>query len=302
MIPAAALYLFIPMDSSTGASPWEWGWGAIGSLATGLAAIVTAITAVFIYFQTRETAKAATAGQHSAAAANDALALTRAQQQQTLFMAAEAVKNRIDASMPKVRVLKDDSIIWDPRHPGDYLDSPCSPIGSGREFNLPADGNQQILIKVSITIRNEGPGLAHLRFNHPITNGDEVLNEAHLAEGESLDEYTYSVQHSINEWAQIYEERRQGGEAQRFWFEVTNVHSMDTGAIDRTRVSFGGTLLEPVPGKNSVWRLLITPGTSPDYPTVGVEPTHRTYYLSLRENRLLPDYSLEPADASPQIL
>lgn len=303
MISNAALFAHVPMDSTIVSSPWEWGWAAVGALATGLAAIVTAVTAVFIYFQTKETAKAASAGQHSAAAANEALALTRAQQRQTLFMAAETVKGRIDAAMPSVRVLSDEAIIWDPQFPGQFLDSPGQSVHAGREFNLPADGRQQILIQVSVSIWNEGPGMAHLRFNHPITNGAEVLTDADLAEGEGLEEFAYSVQHSIEEWADIYQERRHGAETERFSFEVTNLHQMDTGAVDRTRVSFSGTLLEPVPERNGVWRLLLTPTTSDDYPAVATEPTERTYYLSRREGRRLPEYPLESADTDgiPQI-
>ncbi|WP_284753184.1 hypothetical protein [Arthrobacter sp. efr-133-R2A-120] len=304
MISPAGLLAHLPLDSTAVNSPWEWGWTAVGSLATGLAAIVTAITAVFIYFQTKETAKAASAGQHSADAANEALALTRSQQRQTLFIAAETVKNRVDATMPSVRVIADKSIIWQPQFPGEFLDSPNWSVPSGLEFNLPADGKKQILIQVSVSIWNEGPGMAHLRFNHPITNGDETLSGADLPQGQGLDEYTYSVQLSLDEWADIYQERQQGAESRHFSFEVTTVHPMDTGAVDLTRVGFGGTLVEPVPEKTGVWRLLLTPSSSDDYPGVGTEPTVRTYFVSRVDGRRLPDYPLQEAGpgSGPEIL
>jgi hypothetical protein len=304
VISLAGWLAHLPLDSTAVDSQWEWGWTAIGSLATGLAAIVTAITAVFIYFQTKETAKATSAGQHSAEAANKALALTRSQQRQTLFIAAETLKSRIDATMPSVRVIADESIIWEPQFPGEYRDSPNWTVPYGLEFNLPADGKRPILIQVSVSILNEGPGMAHLRFNHPITNGDETIRKADLPQGQGLNEYTYSVQLSLDEWAEIYLERRQGGENRRFSFEVTTVHPMDTGALDLTRVGFAGTIVEPVPDKTGVWRLLVTPSTSDDFPRVGTEPTVRTYFVSRVCGRRLPDYPLEEAGTgqSPEIL
>lgn len=198
--------------------------------------------------------------------------------------------------MPSVRVIADESIIWEPQFPGEFLDSPNWNVPAGSEFNLPADGKQQILIQVSVSIWNEGPGMAHLRFNHPITNGNETLTTADLPEGQGLEEYTYSVQCSVDEWAKIYQERRQGAENSGFSFEVTSVHPMDTGAVDLTRVGFGGTLIEPVPEKTGAWRLLLTPGTSDDFPGVGTEPTERTYFVSRAGGRRLPDYTLEETD------
>jgi dihydroorotate dehydrogenase len=97
-------------------------------MATAFAALAAGVSAIIIAFQTGATARAATATAESARetgraadateatvrAATRSLELAQVQQKQTLYMVSEAVKSRIDASMPRFRVLIDDDIEWPP--------------------------------------------------------------------------------------------------------------------------------------------------------------------------------------------
>jgi mannitol-specific phosphotransferase system IIBC component len=89
--------------------PGDWDWTALGTIATALAALVTAITIIFVAKQTSATTKAAQEAQRSADAAHRALdhsqkqlEYSHQQHQQSLYMAVETVKARIDADMPRL--------------------------------------------------------------------------------------------------------------------------------------------------------------------------------------------------------
>ena len=186
-------------------------------------------------------------------------------------------------------MLIENDIEWPPLFSPQFANYDPLPVPLDREFILPRDENIRILIRIDISIVNEGPGAANLRFSELLTNGDETIREIVLGQGESLDGYLYHVDHSVQEWVDIYSQRLSGSTVEHE-LTVTSVSAMDTGALDMARIAFGGWILEPVPSLDGHWRIAENPqgkvGTS-SY------PVYRKYYLSLQENKLLPDYDWE---------
>lgn len=281
-------------------------WTMFAAVATAVAALATAASAIIIAFQTRATAKAAAATAEAAretgraADATEAtvrlaiksLELAQVQQRQTLFMVSEAVKTRIDASMPRFRVLADDDIEWPPLIPSSFADADPTPLPLNHEFILPRDKDLRVLIRLDITVINDGPGAAHFRFNEQLTNGEEPIRETVLSPGQSLSGYLYQVERTVQEWIDIYHQRRSGTSIEHE-LTVTSVSPMDTGAFDTASVAFAGCILEPVPTMDGHWRILSDPKDSEDGLGTGSGPIQRRYYLSRRDNKLLPDYDWE---------
>lgn len=287
-------------------------WTVVGAVATAAAAVATIISAVIIAFQTRATARAAAATAESARetgraadateatviAATKSLELAESQRRQTLFMVSEAVKTRIDASMPRFRVLADDDIEWPPLLPSSFADADPLPLPLDHEFILPRDQNLRVLIRIDITVINDGPQAAHFRFSETLTNGEESIRETVLSPGQSLNGYLYQVERTVQEWIDIYRERR-GGKSIEHQITVTSVSPMDTGAFDTARVACGGCILEPVPSMEGHWRILADHKGSEDSLGTGTGPIERKYYLSRTANKVLPDVEWESLSRQP---
>lgn len=287
-------------------------WTIFAAVATAFAAVATAVSAIIIAYQTRATARAATATAESARetgraadateatvhAATKSLELAQVQQKQTLYMVSEAVKTRIDASMPRFRVLIDDDIEWPPLLPAPFVDADPIPLPANHEFILPRDKDLRVLVRLDITVINDGPGAAHFRFNELLTNGEDELRETVLLSGNTLSGYLYHVERTVQEWIEVYNRRRTGTPTGHE-FTVTSVSPMDTGALDTARVDCGGSIVQPVPSMDGHWTLVDPKGEGSL--RIGSRPIQRKYYLSLRDNKLLPDYGWESLSLEPGI-
>lgn len=279
-------------------------WTIFAAVATAVAALATGVSAVIIAFQTRATARAATATAESARetgraadateatvlAATKSLELAQVQQRQTLYMVTESVKSRIDASMPRFRVLIDEDLEWPPLVPAQFIDSDPVPLPANHEFIMPRDKDHRVLVRLDITVINDGPAAAHFRFNELLTNGADELRGTVLLSGDTLSGYLYHVEHTVQEWIELHNQRG-SGTLLAHEFTVTSVSPMDTGALDTARVDCFGSIVEPVPSLDGHWRL-VDPKAEGGLRT-GSRPIDRKYYLSLRENKLLPDYGWE---------
>ncbi|MCO4253627.1 hypothetical protein [Pseudarthrobacter raffinosi] len=213
-------------------------------------------------------------------------------------MVSEAVKTRIDASMPQFRVLADDDIEWPPLFPSSFADADPISLPPDHEFILPRDQNLRVLIRLDISVINDGPGAAHFRFSETLTNGEESIRETVLGPGESLSGYLYQVERTVQEWIDIYNQRRRGNSIEH-QFTVTSVSPMDTGAFDTARIACGGCILEPVPSMDGHWRLLADHKGSEDGLGTGAWPIERKYFLSRSANKVLPDIEWESLVREP---
>lgn len=269
-------------------------WTAFGAIATAVAAIVTAGTAVFIALQTHATRKAAEAGERTAHVASEALEIARKEQGHTYFLALEALKSRIDSALPKITLTTSKDISWPPLVPSSYGEP--QPHVSEGPFRLPRDGKARLLVRVPVTIVNDGPRTVSLSLTPEFHRGGKRDNTVVLNPGVSVSGF-FEVQHSVREWVDIWETRdreRTGGPETRF--EVIYIDPADTGVIEYHRIAFGGSILQPVPNELGAWDVIADPhATNGRAGSVGwsVQPTLRRYFLSRSKNLELPEIALE---------
>ena len=270
-------------------------WTAFGAIATAAAAIVTAATAVFIALQTRATRKAAEAGERTAEVATESLEIARKEQGHTYFLALEALKSRIDSSLPKITLTTSKDISWPPLVPSNYGEP--QPHVSEEPFRLPRDGSARLLVRVPVTIVNDGPRTVSLSLTPEFHRGGKRNNAVVLNPGASVSGF-FEVQHSVQEWVEIWEVRdreRTGGPETRF--EVTYVDPADTGVVEYHHITFGGSILRPVPDEQGAWVVIADPhAMNGEAGSIGwnVQPTVRRYFLSRSKNLELPEIALEP--------
>lgn len=263
-------------------------WSAI---ATGGGAVVSAVALIFIYFQTKATRKAAEATRDQAEIAARALAVAERDHLQSKFLAAEAVKARIDVLMPRILLSVDDVVTWPPLVPSTvHLGSP-QPHTSSEPFRLPRDGGRRLILRVHVSLTNESDSTVDVKLSSPLYRDNDdgqripLPSEMQLAPRQSAGEVYIDVERSVDEWVAIYEQRRAGEPGDEFEFTATYISPFDTGAIDRHRVVVGGTLVEPMPDQDAAWRVIGNPNPNLLTGAIGsvawvTQPTTRTYYLS----------------------
>lgn len=288
--------------------PGDWDWTAISSIATGVAAIVTAVTIVFIFKQTRATRKAAEQAERSADAAYQALEhsqkqLDYAQRQhmQSMYMAAEGVKARIDAEMSRL-LLQSASV---------YSAEALDQNGTQVVFVEPGDDSRELTHLMKFQMKNDGPGSAKIRCSEPVkyhtvdSAGHESIQQ--LAESEQVIPLgvgqtlhgEYKVRRSVRDWINSFEARERREQSERHQFTIRSLTDADTGAHELHYISLAGTALVPLPQQKGAW-VHRTADDMKENLTAFVEPIERMYFLSRRRNEKLPEIhwkSLEETQA-----
>lgn len=284
--------------SAARVEPGDWDWTAISSLATAVAALITAATIVFIFFQTRATAKAAQEAERTADAAFKALEYSQkqldfAQRQhlQALYMAAEAVKSRIDADLPKLVLEKVE--VGATRNIDDAERIPD-------ELFEPGDAYRQITHRVKFQMKNDGPRSAKLhcseRIKYHTVNAEgfdsiQLVEEADqtipLAAGHSL-HGQYEVKRTVGDWIEAARTRGRGEtpEGHKFW--IRSLTDADAGAHETHEITFTGEALVQDPMQVGRWRPITTQELRTTLVAV-VEPIRRFYFTSRIRNEELPE-------------
>lgn len=277
--------------------PGDWDWTAISSIATATAAVVTAITIFFIFKQTRATRTAAEQAERSADAAFHALEYSQkqldfAQRQhlQAMYMAAEAVKARIDADLPGL-LLQAASVA-----PSANVDGDGNPV----VYAEPIDDSQVLHHLIKFQIKNDGPRSAKLRYSEQIkyhtvdptgqdsiqqiTEAEQVipLGAGHTLNGE------YVVRRTIREWIDSFESRARGEASKAHQFTIRSLTDADTGANELHNISLSGTALVPRPQHRGAW-IHRTMDDMKENLVAFIEPVERTYFLSRLRNERLPE-------------
>jgi hypothetical protein len=267
-------------------------WTAFAAIAAGVAALVTAATVVFIARQTAATKRSAEASEKTAKAAIDGLVLAGKEQSRAQFLAIEAVKTRIDANMPQILVTPED-LRWPPLLAQSLGDA--QPYESPEPFRMPRDKDQRLLVRVDISIKNDGPRTVDVTLT-PLLTISGLVKAARLEVGQTLSG-TFDAEWSVQQWVEAWKERdatRGGGPLHLF--QVMYVNPGDTGAVDHYDVVVQGTVLRPVPTEEGAWALI-------DFPRVPIgdvgniaasaQPYTRRYWLSRLRGIELPEIPLD---------
>lgn len=264
--------------------PGDWDWTAISADATALAAIVTAITMVFIARQTIATRKSARQAERSADASFQALAYAQRQQdyaaaqhQQSLFMAAEALKSRIDAEMPRITVtgLRRGEPYIDP---AEVLRPPAT------QMSEHANGRIKMGYTVAFSLHNDGHRNVEVSFSSPVfLDGAESTTATKVVvPPDGSCEVQHRVFRTLAEWAAINRVRQTGEPGDVDRLEIRYGSDGDTSGHDNQYIESSGTPIEASTIDPVHWQLGGEIGVS-------LMPAVRTYWLSRYRNQRVPE-------------
>lgn len=271
---------------------------ALGVWATVGAAVVTAVTAVLIWLQIRQTRRSVEATDH-------ALELARAEQEHNRRVMIDGQKARIDAEVPKllVWVRYPARSVFDPRYPRRYVyggdDSPDPRhVPADRVWLLAPEGHLPLAVEFGVNISNDGPRRARVslgRRNDP--KRGTYVEEVVIGVDEVL-ELTLSRTQTVAEWASIARgdysplagTEASGGDLDVL--TVTYIHQGTEGVIERWVVRQGGSPLMPASAGSDGWRLgpiefdpraAVAAGML----NAGIDLPSREYYGSMVDQRRL---------------
>lgn len=260
-----------------------------------VAAIVGAVAAGVVAWQSWETRKNAKAAAEAARAANDALELARTEEGHTRTLIAEAVKARIDQNTPSV-ILVAGKPLWPPVSTLAAPDHAPEELHPGTAFTMPRDADRQVFVRQPLTIYNNADQPVELRCYEALFDQetDESVGEVFTIPARSDLKGYFVVQRSLGEWVDIAEKREQGDPGPEHRFQLTYTGQSDTGAIDRWYVQTGGIPVERIPNERGGWRIAELASHSPynagvmtDVMAASVFPREREYWLSRTNNQQL---------------
>lgn len=258
-----------------------------GNAASWAAAGAAILAAGVVAWQSWETRRSANASRDAAVAANAALDLSRQQ-------VAEAIRARIDASMPEIVVQAPREVQWPPLSPPRHLGDHPQPFPRVDEFavmHLPKHGDEQIMVRAEFTIFNESTRHVELATSTLVDADDnELPNPLRLAPGERVTGL-FSVKRTLTDWVRIYKQREAGEPGDETKFSVTYMDPSDTGAMEHWHVAVAGCPVEEVTDVQG-WRIVGAPSAFVDTPRamgIGEPIRYRRYWLSRTRDQPLPD-------------
>lgn len=241
-----------------------------------------------VAWQSCETRRSANASEKAVTAATDALTLTREQ-------AAEAVRARIDAAMPRITVTAPDEPEWPPLEPSGYVGGEPQPLTFGLDgspMHMPHDKARMITVRVGVLVINESD--VHVVVDCPglVDKTLAPFGQVRLEPHEILRGAWFAVTHSLEEWIAIYHARAAGTPPLPTSGRVGYLDPADTGAGDSWVIAIDGCPIEPVEDRDGMWRVVGAPLRLSGRPgAMGVGPIlrERRYYLSKSRNQPLPE-------------
>lgn len=257
------------------------------------AATVTAISAAIIAWQSVQTRR-------SVKVTEEALELSRKEFDRNTELVAESLKARIDAEMPRLTavVAHQSSRVFNAqvRLPDTHGNLEPEIVPEGTEFTMPRDRLRELTVFVDALVYNDGPRRASLTIGGPNELGEEVILAV-----DSPKAHSFRRTETLEEWiklAQPYlraEQRSPGIEVLEttdapIGFVTSNYHG-DMGGFESHRLVQGGSIVEPVEGNASAWRVVDPSGRAIHEEGVKLNavfmPFERQYYRSrLRNDRL----------------
>lgn len=267
-------------------------WTYFQAISTGLAALVTAITVLFIWRQTILTRRSVAATERSVKATEDALELAGKEFDRNTELLADSQRARIDSEMPRLTTV----VFESPRQAWLYDESENTESHSDESelavgtsvFLMPQDADVRIQVGIRLIVSNDGPRQARFEAYQP--RNPEMLSQDMVVEAGSSKTVWVRRVETLERWVQIakiYES--DGGDATQgedTVFEFNYIFPGDLGAIEHQRVIQGGSIVQRVAGSD---RWTLAPFTTNRYGGLAAvpQPFWRDYYASRRDNRRL---------------
>lgn len=249
--------------------------------ATVLAAVATTASAVVIAWQARETRRTAAATEKTLTVSQESLSTSRA-------LAAEALRTRLDARGQAVQIHVDHPE-WPPLEPSDFGDP--QPLPYGHTYRMSRDRDQQLMLRASLLIVNEGDSDARLTLTSPLrpvgksgpypASGYQLV----VSPGERL-EARIEEARPISQWVENWVDDQAGNPPSVVIVaEIICSDRFDEGVIDRWRIELTGRPIRPMEGDDSGWALNHQLDSAPSPLSATVPPQERLYYLSKRADQ-----------------
>lgn len=262
-------------------------WTYFQAIATGVGALITALTIALVLWQTMLTRRSVMATEASVKATEGALQIARDEYDRNTELIKDGQRARIDAEMPRlaVAVRQASQAFCMLVGQGDFAEDLHVGIST---FKLPDDANKLVQIYLKLEVTNDGPISARFDSYQP-RNLDEPVAAIGVDVGDTR---TVSVTRTetVARWvdlALIYVDGgdgRDGTDSDEVIFGFDYIHPADTGAIEHHQVVQGGSILERVPGTADTW--VLAPFDKSRYGGLNAvaRPSWRDYYISRSKN------------------
>lgn len=260
-------------------------WAGLAAWSTAISAFVTAITAVLIWLQIRQTRR-------SVAATEDALVAARGQAEAAQSSIVEGQKALISAQMARlsVRVTGQPTNVWLLQHTDGPETSRSELKPNEMSWNMPGDARVRLAVEYQIEIANDGPGRADVMVGFEDDWGKQYLPR--LLAVNDAPRYTVLRVETLEEWVRLFHRYDpQGpidnGPSDREVFRLSYSYNADFGANEGHPVVAGGSILARVPGNDSGWTIRDFFGDHYARPDAVPQPFTRHYYKSKLRNEEL---------------
>lgn len=273
-------------------------WAAVGAVATGTAAMTTAITAGLIAWQAKETRNAANAARGSVEVGRSSLKLSQA-------LAIESIKTRLDLRAPKLTVLAAPAGEERARHKAQRDSQDLgTPWPWDREFRRSEDDYTYLSMGAEFSIQNEGGETVRVTVSGPVSwldpkvgqdGVDRISDNAIVVDLPPAARCQFRLEETrpLCEWANAWQRREKGevGDNMAISGGIGCSDAYDDGTISIWDLQVYAYPVEPKPRDLAAWLLRPVPGSpsDPAIVTAVVHPQRRHYYISKTENRPLLD-------------
>lgn len=246
------------------------------AISTGTSALATASAAAFVARQTVWTRRAVEV-------AESGMKLSQT-------MAVEATKARLDARAIHITVQPTNPVEWPPLEPSDS--GQPQPLPFGQTYHLPGDGQQRLLLRVPIRIRNHSDQSVVVMTSGLVPHDwlpSQAVPQTFELKPRDFEVRYFQVSRSIAEWAEGYRNAPDVGVPEANG-TVGYSDPYDDGVIDEWTIVLAGRPVVPVPQKDGLWQIATEQRLDiPSMPSaVGlVMPMTRRYYASKANNLTL---------------
>jgi hypothetical protein len=257
------------------------GKGMDATQATVLAAVATTASALVIAWQAWETRRTAAATEKTLAVGQESLSTSK-------DLAVEALRTRLDARGQALRVHVTQTS-WPPLQPSDFGDP--QPLPYGHTYRMSRDRDEQLMLRASFEIVNEGDRDATLSLHPPLRPLGESgpyppYGYDRVVPGGGRLEARLEEARPISQWVQNWDDAEAGKPPSVIIVaEIICSDGFDEGVIDRWRIELTGRPIRPIEGDDSGWALNHQLDSAPSPISATVPPQERLYYLSKRADQ-----------------
>lgn len=241
------------------------------------AVVVAALGSAFVAWQAWETHRVTTL---SARALRTSYAL-----------AIDGARSRLDQNAPRIDVYVAGISV----HAADSADGPGAEIGSGTQWEMPADAARLLRVQALVNIVNlMADRTVHLRIDGLRDPAMAPKTELLLAPADRLS-YLLTATSTVSEWISGWAARH-GEPAQPCVAEgsVTCADDGDEGVIDTWPLRLSAWPIQPVPGADNSWQLAAAAADG-NWFQIDMRPLRkRTYWISQRDQIAMPEPFYDP--------